>query len=419
MALKHGSLTTLVTAILASACLPGCVWERWQVLRQKPKVETPAETLVLRGDRLDVVETPNLNTASAELEAAHDLYRRGEYRKAETLFEKIADDKKQNPRIAEEARYFQAECLRHQGRYPKAADVYSKLLNDFPGGVHREQAVRHLFDIANYWLDDTRAEMKAYQEKREGKRWFVWSGPVPRFDKSKPFLDQEGRAIAKLEQVSYSSINGPLADNALFMIGSVMFYRENYREADYYFSQIVERYPDSEYAQRAIELAIICKHMSTGGPLYDGRKVAEARKLVQTAMLNYPELATQKRDFLERQLAGINRQQAEKDFHKAEFYRRTGHPGSAYFYYEIVRRRYPGSPLAEKATQRMAELKRKYGNSVADASANKDAQPSPVPMPAPMPAPLDKAPDLASPAKNGTDASPEAAPKPRKLPFWR
>lgn len=49
---------------------------------------------------------------------------------------------------------------------------------------------------------------------------------------------------------------------------------------------------------------------------------------------------------------------AEKDFKMAESYERTGHPCSAYFYYEIVRRRYPGTPFCEKATTRMLELRR-------------------------------------------------------------
>lgn len=41
----------------------------------------------------------------------------------------------------------------------------------------------------------------------------------------------------------------------------------------------------------------------------------------------------------------------------AEYYEKTGHPGSAYFYYEIVRRRYPGTKYSDQATKRMAELK--------------------------------------------------------------
>jgi hypothetical protein len=55
-------------------------------------------------------------------------------------------------------------------------------------------------------------------------------------------------------------------------------------------------------------------------------------------------------------------QQAEKDFRTAEFYRRTGHYGSAYFYYELVRRRYPGTPQAETSTQRMLELRHAWEN---------------------------------------------------------
>jgi outer membrane protein assembly factor BamD (BamD/ComL family) len=140
----------------------------------------------------------------------------------------------------------------------------------------------------------------------------------------------------------------------------VKFFREDYVDADHYFSQLVEMHPNSPLAPKAMELAIISKHMSTGGPDYDGRKTAEARQMVDKALTKYPELAHEKKDFLERQLVGINMQQAEKDFRTAEFYRRTNHPGSAYFYYEIVRRKFPGTPLADKAGERMKELEAKH-----------------------------------------------------------
>src|SRR5207249_4499250 len=212
-------------------------------------------------------------------------------------------------------------------------------------------------DIANAWLGDTRTEMAEYREKREGKRTFVIVQPV-HFEKKKPLVDEEGRALQALEWVHLNDITGPLADKALFLAGGVKFYREDYREADHYFTQLVEQHKDSPLAPQAIELAIIAKHMSTGGPDYDGRKVAEARILVDTALRNYPELAQQKSGFLERQLGSITFQQAQKDYNTAEFYRRTGHAGSAYFYYEIVRRRYPGTKFADLATERMQEIHR-------------------------------------------------------------
>ena len=55
----------------------------------------------------------------------------------------------------------------------------------------------------------------------------------------------------------------------------------------------------------------------------------------------------------------MNIQQADRDFKIAEFYQRTGHPGSAYFYFELVCRRYPGTDYASKALQRKNELKSK------------------------------------------------------------
>src|SRR5207302_161389 len=121
--------------------------------------------------------------ATAQLAGAHELYRTGEYGKAETIFHKIAEghysgkdtffgrltDKTKVPTlVAEEARYYEAECLRRQSYYPKAADTYNKMLIDFPNGAFREQAVQHMFEIANFWLEDTRTTMDESKEQREG-----------------------------------------------------------------------------------------------------------------------------------------------------------------------------------------------------------------------------------------------------------
>ena len=70
------------------------------------------------------------------------------------------------------------------------------MLNDFPSGAYREQAVQHMFEIANYWLDDTRKEMAEYKEEREGKRWIVWPEFV-HFEATKPLLDEEGRRFGE------------------------------------------------------------------------------------------------------------------------------------------------------------------------------------------------------------------------------
>jgi outer membrane protein assembly factor BamD (BamD/ComL family) len=349
----------LLAGLFAVLPVSGCVWDRLSIT--KPDVPPPpADTFTLRADGLVPEKPPEPGTPAADLVGAHELFRKGEYVKAENLFHRIAENKKAPIQVSMEARYYEAESLRFQGCYPAAADTYVLLLKDFQQNCpFKEQACQHMYDIANYWLDDTREEMRETREMRQGKRWCVWPHFVS-FEKSKPLLDEQGRAIQKLEQVRlYDPGMGSLADKALFLCGSVKFFNENYKDADYYFTQIYENHRNSPLAAQAVELAIISKHLSTGGSDYDGRPVAKARELVHAAMNNYPELANNKQDFLKRQIEGITAQQADKDLKMAEFYKRTDHPGASYFYYSLVTRRYPGTSYAKKAMEAMAELKEK------------------------------------------------------------
>jgi outer membrane protein assembly factor BamD (BamD/ComL family) len=352
----------------------------------------PVESVVIRADGIVPENAPKEGSAAAQLAGARELYRQGEYAKAESLYHRLAENQRNGEAIVQEARFYEAECLRQQGYYPKAADVYMDLMTKHPRNPYREQCVQHTFDIANYWLEDTREEIR---ESQEGKHW-VWPRFIS-FERTKPLLDREGRAIEKLDQVRYNDIQGPLADRALFLAGSVKFYNGDYREADHYFSQLAERHPNSPLAARAVELAIVAKHMSTGGAEYDGRKVAEARKLVQAGLNNYPELAGRKKEFLEQQLASITLQQAAKDFSTADFYRRTGHPGPAHWCYALVVQRYPTTDYAKQAKKHMEELEAEM--------AKKNGG---VELPAPSAAP--------PPVTPGAPAGPATAPQPQRPP---
>jgi hypothetical protein len=138
----------------------------------------------------------------------------------------------------------------------------------------------------------------------------------------------------------------------------VNFVRGNFDEADHFFSQLVELHPESRWRPQAIAYAVQAKNNATGGAVYDGRKCAEALHLVQMAEASVPE-ATRDPAMAERMSRArfaIRYQQAEKDFETARYYERTGHAGSAVFYYELVRRRYPGTRYADLATERKDHL---------------------------------------------------------------
>ena len=295
------------------------------------------------------------------LAKAEDAYRHDEFEKAEKQFEDVADDTKNRPEVAERARFYQAESLRRLAYYPKAIDTYNKLLQDFPAGLYREQAVSQMYLIATEWLKPVRDEIaeKAKPEKeRKAKSWT--DGVVlANFDRKLPTFDVEGRALQTLEKVYFGDPTGPYADKALYMLGRVNYERENFREAARYFQQLAEVHDRSPLRDEALKLAIIAKNNSSGGPQYDGREMAEAMRLINGAKATSPALSReQEGKFLDQQSLMVRYQQAEKDFQTAETYRRLGHPGAAWFYYELVLRRYPGiKPFCTQAAARQAELK--------------------------------------------------------------
>jgi outer membrane protein assembly factor BamD (BamD/ComL family) len=333
-------------------------WSYENITKPSVQLPEPPRETVYRAGHWENEGSLQPGTLSGDCASAKVLFNRGDHSDAERVYHWLAAraKKEKNPDVYEECLFMEAECQYAQREYPGARATYERLIKEFPSSRYRAEAVQRQFTIAEYWLNDTRAEMRE-REKNKGS----WSFSLPtlvHFEKEKPTFDQEGNAQKACEAIYVEDPAGQLAPQALYRAGGVSYFRERYDESDTYYSMLVDQYPKSPLAAPALELAIQSKVSQVRGPDYDTKKLVEARQLVDTALRSYPEL-NEKRDTLERTLVSINEQQAEKDFNVAEFYRRTSHPGAAYFYYEIVRRRYAGSPWAGKATERMKELRDK------------------------------------------------------------
>ena len=297
------------------------------------------------------------NRSEEKLAHAEKLAQEGKYAEAQSLFKTLADNKGNNTLLCERARYMQAECRRMQREYPEAVATYNRLLQDFPTGIHRQQACTRMFEIADYWLDDFRDEL---EDRKNEKGLLIKQVSFPNvFDKTKPTFGIEDRALEALEHVHTHDIVGPTADQALFWCGYVNFVRGNFNEADQYFSQLVQLHKDSKYRSTALALAIQAKNNATGGADYDGRKCAEALRLVNQAKASLPEMTQdpEMREKLQKAELAIRAQQAEKLLSRAEYYERTRHPGSAYFCYELLRRQHAGTRYSDLASARMDALK--------------------------------------------------------------
>jgi outer membrane protein assembly factor BamD (BamD/ComL family) len=346
METRGRSLLAAYLAVFAFAQFfaPGCA--AWESFRQRS--DNLKHTLFDDG-----WEDNKVPEEMAEGEAA---FADGRYKKAAEVLKKVADNKNNNTEVAERARFIQAESRRLLGEWPDAVDTYHRLLMDFPTGTHRREACKQMYDIAEYWLSDFKTEIeKRANEKGVLHRTPGWPNP---FDKTKPAIDQEGRALEAMENIHTQDIMGPLADKALFWCGFVTFVRGDFVKSERYFSELVEMHKDSPLRPTATYYAIQAKNNATGGAIYDGRKCAEALQLIHTAEATMPELSQDRdmADKLTRAKFAIRSQQAEKDFRMAEYYERTGHPGSAVFYYELVRRRFPGTRYADIAVERKEYL---------------------------------------------------------------
>ena len=358
VAMRQRRTGSRFAAVGAAVLLAGCTHTP---LKPHTPTGPPADKPATEVKQAGHTDMPGSPVQHEGLAKAEDAYRQEKFDYAEKLFEDVADDQKNRQEVAERARYYQAESLRRQGYYPKAVDTYNKLLQDFPAGLYREQACGQMYLIAGEWLQPIRDEIaeKAKPEKERKARSWTDGIILANFDRKLPTFDAEGRALQTLEKVYFSDPTGPYADKALFLLGRVNYERNNFKDAARYFQQLAEVHGRSPLRDEALKLAIIAKSNSTGGPQYDGREMSEAMRLINGAKATSPTLnREQGGKFLDEQALMVRHQQAQKDFETAEFYRRTGHPGAAWFYYELVLRRYPGiQPFAAQAAARQAELK--------------------------------------------------------------
>ena len=382
----------LMSLMTGCAALPGGGFTPPWKSPDTPKIDAPKEPITQTGGVMKIEGAGS--PLQQELEGAKRLLEAKKFAEAEPIFHKLANMVREpnwweigplappeskedaaspdgykpkrseknrsralNP-IAEEALFYEAECQRLQKNYRTAVDTYTKLLVEVQRTRFTPRVCEGLFEIANYWLEPTRRQMDEYQEQLKGQRWMVTPALYVHFSNDMPMLDAEGHATSILNTIRLHDIRGPLGEKALLYLGTINFYNKDYKEADFYFTQLKDEYKDGPYAAKAIKQSVICKQLMTGGSIYDCRGVEESKKLLMQAQGQYPELAKDQ-EWIRMQLTSINIQQADRDFRTAEFYQRTGHPGSAYFYYELVCRRYPGTTYAEKAEQQKNELKAK------------------------------------------------------------
>jgi outer membrane protein assembly factor BamD (BamD/ComL family) len=197
---------------------------------------------------------------------------------------------------------------------------------------------------------------------------------IPNFtDSTRPRLDFNGELVRCYEHIAEGAPHADCADKAMFWAAYLHYASGAYEDADHFFSTLAEQFPDSPLQAEAVKYAIDAKARAAGGPWYDGKQSAEAQALLNKLEASQPEYRRDegKKEWLTKQKLAVRDGQAERDFETAEYYRRSGKYGSAFFYYELVKRRYPGTRWSDLAGVRVDEMKRIQAKQDADRAAGK------------------------------------------------
>ena len=282
--------------------------------------------------------------------AAEEMFRKEEYEDAHTSFSKLARRYKGKP-IEEDILFMKAECEFKLDKLPKAQDTYHALLVKYPTTRYMPQAVQRSYDIAYYWLEDSRL-------RAEGKpgKYSAFSRYVNFFDRTRPVFDTPGRALDTVEVIQQYDPFGPLTDDAVMMAGGESFLTNRYIQATTYYEQLVVDQPQSEHVGKA---KILCEQAylrAYRGPQYDDTDLDGAYKMAKVALDARDSYGEDQVRRLEADVRAIHLERAKRDYSMGEDFRHRRLYTSAKYYYRLVVKDYSDTDWARKADERLREL---------------------------------------------------------------
>ena len=303
--------------------------------------------------------------------AATEKFKDDKFASAEKEFKKVSKKYKKSE-IREDALFMEAECAWQQEHYSRAHDVYAVLLKEYPSTRHLNVVSERLFKLGRMWLsfpevaklgeiqqvnfDDPNKPKPSDEPAKLPKKTPLF---VPNFsDKKEPLFDTPGNGVAALTAVWMNDPTGPLADDAMMLVASYHARRGNYIEADRYFQNLRELYPNSPHVQNAFLLGAHVKLMSYQGPEYETRTLREAQLLKQSILKLYPDIP--EADKIREDLAKVEEAKAEVLWSHAQFYQRKGNKEASSIYCHELITEFPKSQYVSLARAKLAELGPEY-----------------------------------------------------------
>ena len=288
---------------------------------------------------------PDERIARAAYKEGEALFREKKYAEAAKHFKTAADRWPDTP-LEEDALFFLAECQFFTDQYSKALDTYGTLLKKHEYSRYLDKVVAREFAIGRFW-----EQMDAYEP-----HWLL----TPNFtDNARPLFDSWGNAIKAYENVRLSDPTGPLADHAVMAAADAYFVRGRYEDAAYHYDLVRKEYPKSQHLVNASVLGMKSKLEMYHGPMYDGKPLAEANKIAEQSLTQFPDRLGAEKDRIIQAKNQMVEQLAERDWAMGQYYEKRGYYGAARYYYQSVLKNHAQTHFAELAKARLEDIKDK------------------------------------------------------------
>jgi outer membrane protein assembly factor BamD (BamD/ComL family) len=291
---------------------------------------------------------PNEVVAKEAYQEGETLFREKKYDEAADRF-KYASKRWPDSDLEEDSLFMLAESYFFADRYSSACDSYVNLMKKFENSRYLDKVVPRQFAIARYWE----------QHDNVDHHWVV----TPNFaDKTRPWFDTRGNALAAYETVHLNDPTGPLADDSLMAKANSHFLNNEFEDADTYYTMLRDSYPQSEHQPAAHLLGVRSKMRKYQGAAYDGAPLGEAKELIDQVNSQFPNELTEEKVRLREADRAIRTQQAQRDFELGEYYAGTRHFGAARFYYGRVIKEFPDTRFSDAAQERIELYKDRADN---------------------------------------------------------
>lgn len=348
--------------------------EHLDELANTSKIKGPLERMLPWNEKPDLEElrrNPDYyEQGQNEFKQASQLYEQKKWKEAEKRLKSISTQY-DDYAVKEDALYLLGEIYFQTKRYAKAVDTFDTLVDKFPATRYQRQISSHLFTIAGVWLDfpdvvkpsdvqltsnleNATNEIKVPERKRNSWDPTLTIPILPNLhNRVRPLFDTEGRALEALKSIWLNDPTSELADDALMMTASHYLRKGDSLQADEYFAELRQNYPDSPHFKNSFILGSHVKLMSYEGSDYDGTRLEEAKQLNDSAMRMWPDDELKGR--LEQEQKTIKEAEALREWQRVQFYRKKGRLDSAAIYCRELIHLYPDSQVAKQAEQFLAE----------------------------------------------------------------